>query len=263
MIIIEPKFKKQTYLPNDLYQGEVFLLVTSDIVPNVFDYYMISNYGRVFHRYLNRYLKPGINGAGYMYVMMSTYNGPKPIQIHRLEMIAFNPIQGYENLDVNHKDGNKLNIHISNLEWATRSENQKHAYMTGLHKPNTNLTEDTVRKICSLLHENKYTNSQIANIVGVTTSIVADIRNGQSWTNISNQYAFFFQRPGRLFTDEMITNICVYFANNPKGDITVNDHCRNALRANNYNDSDRYVETVRKIFTGKYYTKISSNYTFY
>ena len=36
---------------------------------------------------------------------------------------------------VNHIDGNKSNNYLSNLEWATRSENVKHAYLIGLKKP--------------------------------------------------------------------------------------------------------------------------------
>lgn len=36
--------------------------------------------------------------------------------------------------EVNHKDGNKTNCHIDNLEWVTHSKNAKHSYETGLHK---------------------------------------------------------------------------------------------------------------------------------
>ena len=53
---------------------------------------------------------------------------------HRV--IAETLIENKENKpEVNHKDGNKKNNHPSNLEWVTRSENNLHAYSTGLLTP--------------------------------------------------------------------------------------------------------------------------------
>lgn len=67
---------------------------------------------------------------GYLYVCL----GKRYPKIHRLVALAFIP-----NLDnkpqVNHIDGNKKNNNISNLEWVTNGENQKHAFKLGLNKP--------------------------------------------------------------------------------------------------------------------------------
>lgn len=265
--IIQPKHNDHTRIKpimiENLLPQEVFAPVTWDIVPFVYDYYLVSNCGRVYHKYTGRFLKPGINGAGYYYVMMSTFNNPKPIQIHRLEMKAFCPIDNSELYDVNHKDGNKLNNFWWNLEWMTHSDNIKHAYETGLHNIYSNITNDTAILICELLQEGKYTNKQISEMVGRGSSehIVSDIKKRQCWKHISKDYTFY-QRPGRLFSDEMIENICIYFSNYSIGNLTINDHCRNALSFYGYDNSDRYVETARKIFVRKYYTNISNKYIF-
>lgn len=77
-------------------------------------------------------LKKSINGAGYLYVNFWIDGRNKSIRIHRLVAAAF--CFGYENgLHVNHKDGNKLNNHFSNLEWCTPSHNIRHAIRTGLN----------------------------------------------------------------------------------------------------------------------------------
>lgn len=68
--------------------------------------------------------------------MVNLYENKKRSKklVHRLVAQEFleNPT---EKEQVNHIDGNKSNNYLSNLEWVTRSENVKHAYLIGLKKP--------------------------------------------------------------------------------------------------------------------------------
>ena len=67
------------------------------------------------------------------------YNGGYKTEItYRLVAKAFLPNPKKKRC-VNHKDGNRLNNDLSNLEWATHSENQLHAIRTGLNNPIPNL----------------------------------------------------------------------------------------------------------------------------
>ena len=90
--------------------------------------YLVFENGVIFN--LNaKELKGMIDKAGYREVNI---NG-KFERVHRIVSICF--IENPENKPcVNHKDGNKLNNDISNLEWCTYSENTKHAYENGLEK---------------------------------------------------------------------------------------------------------------------------------
>ncbi len=70
---------------------------------------------------------------GYPCVNLAKNNKHYVARIHRLiaETFINNPESKPQ---VNHKDGNKLNYSISNLEWVTRSENVRHAFQSGLHE---------------------------------------------------------------------------------------------------------------------------------
>ena len=70
-----------------------------------------------------------LNNRGYLTVVIRH----KTHMVHRLVAKAFIPNPENKSF-VNHKDGNKLNNHMSNLEWCTIAENNKHARETGLHK---------------------------------------------------------------------------------------------------------------------------------
>ena len=249
--------------PSILYIGEYFVDITDDLVPGVYDYYMVSNCGRVYHKYLGIFMRPGVSGSGYLFVYLSTYYGPRMMQLHRLVLMAFRPIHNPEDFQANHKNGDKHDDIILNLEWNTRSENVKHSYRTGLHKRNSNLSEADVIKVCDLLATGKYINKEIAEMVGngMTEIIVGDIKKKTSWAYLSKDYTFN-QRPGKLFSDSDVENMCQYFASNPIGNLTVNDHCRNALAYCGLNTDDKVVDCARKIYIRKYYTNISCKYNF-
>lgn len=71
---------------------------------------------------------------GYLVVNLRKNHTSWVVPVHVLVARAFIP--NPDNMPtVNHKDGNKLNNHVSNLEWASYSENNSHAINTGLRNP--------------------------------------------------------------------------------------------------------------------------------
>jgi hypothetical protein len=93
-------------------------------------YYLISGDGKVFSKRRKKILKLRKNRGGYFYLNLYGDNGKKSKTVHRL--VAKNFIPNPLNKPcINHKDGNKINNSIKNLEWCTYSENTKHAYKIG------------------------------------------------------------------------------------------------------------------------------------
>ena len=84
----------------------------------------ISNGEIIYRRRREVILYPKLTKTGYLQVTLFKNGKPKYARMHRLVAEAFLP--NPENLPVvNHKDGNKLNNDVSNLEWTSYSENTK------------------------------------------------------------------------------------------------------------------------------------------
>ena len=95
--------------------------------------YEVSNMGRVKSLYCGktRILKQDTNQGGYMVVDLHKNRTSNRKLVHRLVATAF--IRNSNSYKIiNHKDGNKKNNTIDNLEWCTWSYNTKHAYHNGL-----------------------------------------------------------------------------------------------------------------------------------
>ena len=95
-----------------------------------YERYEISSIGNVRNSKTGRILKKD-KSRNYYEVVLSQQGKTKKYAIHRL--VAEHFINNPKNKpQVNHKDGNKLNNNIENLEWVTVSENIKHSYTNGL-----------------------------------------------------------------------------------------------------------------------------------
>lgn len=159
-----------------------------DFIPLIKDYYTIYENGVVESD--NSGIMKTRNRAGTDYQIinfMTVSGGKKTMRLHRLVMMAFNPVDNMEELEVNHIDGNKCNNDLSNLEWCTRSENQQHAYRTGLQKARkgessnfSKLSESDIKKIFEL-RKLGYTQKYIANEVNCSSSNISYILNHKTW----------------------------------------------------------------------------------
>ena len=101
-----------------------------DVKP--FYQYYVSSCGRVFGCKGNE-MKQTTTNRGYKRITLSIDGKEERWSVHRLVALLFVP-NPEQKPQVNHIDGNKENNDISNLEWCTASENNKHAFRTGLKK---------------------------------------------------------------------------------------------------------------------------------
>lgn len=141
-----------------------------------FDVYEVSDEGEVRNRRTGRTMKTFINEKGYKTVQLHNNGRPYTKAIHRLVAETFYDVN-YENFEVNHIDGNKLNNNIANLEWCTKQENIAHAYRTGL-VPFGN------RKRVMILETGQNFNSinECAEYLGVHRTAVGKCANGETST---------------------------------------------------------------------------------
>lgn len=116
-------------------------------------------------------------GAGYRAVGTKVNGKQRTLYVHRLVATAFiDKPEGKE--EVNHLDGDKTNNCVSNLEWATRRENQVHMAKRGTTR--MKLKEEQVIRIRKML-QNNVKPCVVAETFGVSVSTVRHIEARRTW----------------------------------------------------------------------------------
>lgn len=95
--------------------------------------YEVNQFGEIRHKKRKQNLKPRNNNGGYQYVSFKVEGKNVNFAVHRIVANAFIPNpNGYT--EVNHKDFNRCNNCVDNLEWVNSSQNKKHAYQKAENK---------------------------------------------------------------------------------------------------------------------------------
>lgn len=126
----------------------------SEFIPiKGYDGYLINKSGVVLST-LNKKIKEikgNVNNQGYRKVGLRKNNTSSSATVHRLLAIAFIENTDITKTIINHKDGNKLNNSLENLEWSTYFDNNKHAR---LNKLNNHVGEN--HSLCKLEYAEVY-----------------------------------------------------------------------------------------------------------
>lgn len=149
------------------------IIINKEIVG--FERYTININGVIYDTKRNKEVCQWVDTVGYYQCNLRDSNGKKYYKrVHRLVANTFIP--NPENLpQVNHKDGNKLNNNINNLEWCTNSDNTQHGYDNKLYRYKSRChtvnvytkngkflkTYKSIRSMCEDLHLNRKTITMI------------------------------------------------------------------------------------------------------
>ena len=254
------------------YLNEIFVpVIFYDM--SILENYYISNYGKLYSRRYKRLISQYLDEGGY-YRVNITYAPGKTIftGVHKLELMTFNPIMP-KDLEIyipNHKDGNKINNFIGNLEWMTISENTRHALDTGLanykceNSPRSYITNEKVHEICKYLEQNKpvpYILDEFGYPYGDErnrmAAIIRLIRKGQTYMDISQNYNIPGIKGKRRYEPEMTEKVCQLLSDG--NHYSIDKFCD--LLGIDLNDRKMFRNYVDDILANKTHSYITKKYT--
>lgn len=163
-------------------------------VPGYEGLYLVSNMGRVMsapkRTHYGHFMALSEKKTGYVHVCLSRDGEKRSVSVHRLVASAFLPNPASKP-EVNHINGDRSDNRVENLEWATRSENEIHAFRVLGKKPNAPwrgtprrfarlFTDSQVRSIRS----DPRSSTEIARQYGVSKTAIRNIKNRKVYLDV-------------------------------------------------------------------------------
>ena len=202
------KFNGNLFFKNELYK-----ILVVDSKPTK---YAIGKSGNVLNLERNKLLRKHKNPDLYVQIIVKNEENCYHFLLHRLVALAFLAKPDEGSTYVNHKDFDRSNNKIENLEWCTQSENELHKQQRMNYENNKIYDELQIKKVCKLLSTNMHSMSQISDMTGVPYSIITKIRRKEYRRDISKNYAienYVVRRNGSINVD-IVEKICQEFENN-------------------------------------------------
>lgn len=262
---------------------EVFVRI-STFLPNVQDYLWVSQYGNVYNENYGYLSTVWHDPHGYPHVWLRKKEyaeGEDPnlrMPIHRLVGMAFLGVPNDDSLVINHKDFNRNNPHVSNLEWITQAENIRYSvnagrFMNGEAHVSSKYPPELIHKLCALLQSGVLDPTTISHeLFGCDPTpaiygLIQDVRSGKHWANISSQYNIPELEHRTFARNDIIHAMCQYLQDHPDAvhDKTVS--ATDILSQMGYDvpkftdlEKHRYRSALSQIRRRKAYAKIISQY---
>ena len=169
-------------------QNRIDIYKQCEFVPD-FPNYLVNKNGEIYSikgKVVPYKVKYKIDKYGYQIVALSNENGKKHIGVHRVVAITFldNPMDLPE---VNHKDGDKTNNKVENLEWCTAKENDAHARNSGLKNQEKPIIAKNIETNETLTFKSV---TEAGAFLGINKGTISKVLNGKR--NQTHGYKFYF-----------------------------------------------------------------------
>ena len=151
-----------------------------------FNYYVTDD-GKVWSERSQKFLNPQLDKNGYEKIQMISKDGKRHrYSVHRLIMENFCPIKRMEAYQVNHKDGNKRNNCLQNLEWVTCKENIFHAIEHNLRASINGAAKLTPEQVIDIYIRSNQgeSNIKLGHEFNVHPDTIGKIKNKKTWKQL-------------------------------------------------------------------------------